>query len=45
MAVKESWIAEQAVNVNALVQSGKFVRLVRSEEDTFYRERIPGRQL
>lgn len=42
MEIKESWIAEQAVNANALknakalVQSGKFVRLVRSEDDTFY---------
>ena len=48
MEIKESWIAEQAVNANALknakalVQSGKFVRLVRSEDDTFYRGECQG---
>lgn len=50
MEIKESWIAEQAVNANALknakalVQSGKFVRLVRSEDDTFYRGGMPGQR-
>ena len=41
MEIKESWIAEQAVNANALknakalVQSGKFVRLYREARSVY----------
>lgn len=42
MNLKESWIEEQAVNASALkngkaiYQSGKFVKLYHSQDDTFY---------
>lgn len=42
MILKESWIEEQAINANALkngkaiYQSGKFIKLYRSADDTFY---------
>ena len=42
MDLKESWIEEQAVNASALkngkaiYQSGKFIKLYHSQDDTFY---------